>query len=118
MITLKQLEALRWIVQLGTFERAAQRLNTTQSTISKRMQELEWATGLAVFDRSQRQARLTEKGETLYALAQRMLELADDIATLKTDAGAAGRDRTARLALAAPACPRLAPPLSGADSET
>jgi len=55
------------------------------------MQELEWATGLAVFDRSQRQARLTEKGETLYALAQRMLELADDIAALKTDAGSTPR---------------------------
>jgi len=91
VITLKQLEALRWIVQLGTFERAALRLNTTQSTISKRMQELESATGLDVFDRSQRQARLTEKGEALYALAQRMLALADDIATLKTADGAAPR---------------------------
>jgi len=91
VITLKQLEALRWIVQLGTFERAALRLNTTQSTISKRMQELESATGLDVFDRSQRQARLTEKGEALYALAQRMLALADDIETLKTADGAAPR---------------------------
>jgi len=91
MITLKQLEALRWIVQLGTFERAALRLNTTQSTISKRMQELESATGLDVFDRSQRLARLTEKGEALYALAQRMLALAEDIATLKTADGAAPR---------------------------
>jgi len=91
MITLKQLEALRWIAQLGTFERAALRLNTTQSTISKRMQELESATGLEVFDRSQRQARLTEKGEALYALAQRMLALAEDIAALKTAAGTAPR---------------------------
>jgi len=91
VITLKQLEALRWIVQLGTFERAALRLNTTQSTISKRMQELESATGLDVFDRSQRQARLTEKGEALHALAQRMLALVDDIATLKTADGAAPR---------------------------
>src|SRR5215207_580633 len=31
MLTLKQLEALIWIVRLSTFERAADRLNTTQS---------------------------------------------------------------------------------------
>jgi DNA-binding transcriptional LysR family regulator len=40
MVTLKQLEALYWIGQLGTFERAATKLSTTQSTISKRIQEL------------------------------------------------------------------------------
>jgi len=91
MITLKQLEALHWIVQLGTFERAAQRLNTTQSTISKRMQELESVTGLAVFDRSQRLARLTEQGEALYTLGARMLSLADDIALLRADVATAPR---------------------------
>lgn len=54
MITLRQLEALYWISHLGTFERAATRLNTTQSAISKRIQELELVVGLAVFDRNQR----------------------------------------------------------------
>ena len=58
MITLRQLETLHWIAQLGTFERAAIKLNTTQSAISKRIQELEAASGLAVFDRSQRGAWL------------------------------------------------------------
>jgi len=91
VISLKQLETLRWIVELGTFERAALRLNTTQSTISKRMQELEAATGLSIFDRSQRQARLTEQGEALVVLAQRMLNLADEIALLKSDAGSTPR---------------------------
>ena len=45
MITLRQLEALYWIVQLGTFKRAAARLNTTQSAISKRIKEplAEWS---------------------------------------------------------------------------
>ena len=84
MITLKQIEALQWVVQLGTFERAAAKLNTTQSAISKRIKELEAAAGVSVFDRSQRSARLTEKGEHLLALSrdmlglqQRMLELKD-----------------------------------------
>ena len=83
MITLRQLETLHWIAQLGTFERAAIKLNTTQSAISKRIQELEAASGLAVFDRSQRGARLTEKGEHLLAFGQEMLELQDRILDLK-----------------------------------
>ncbi|BCH55674.1 LysR family transcriptional regulator [Agrobacterium vitis] len=84
MITLRQLEALYWISHLGTFERAATRLNTTQSAISKRIQELELVVGLAVFDRNQRGARLTEKGEHLLAMAEEMLRLQEQILELKT----------------------------------
>lgn len=82
MITLKQLEALYWIGQLETFERAAAKLNTTQSAISKRIQELEQATGLPLFDRSQRTARMTEKGEELLVLAEEMLALRQRAANL------------------------------------
>lgn len=84
MITLKQIEALHWIVQLGTFERAATKLNTTQSAISKRIQELEEAAGVALFDRHQRGARLTEKGEHLLALGQEMLAVQERMLALKT----------------------------------
>lgn len=79
MITLRQLKALHWIAVLGTFERAADRLNTTQSAISKRVQELELSVGRPIFDRSQRGARLTEEGEHVLALAQQMLELEERI---------------------------------------
>lgn len=82
MLTLKQLESFVQIVELGTFERAAQRLNTTPSTISKRIAELEETTGLTLFDRSRRGAQLTDDGEQLleHAMAtvhqaQRILEL-------------------------------------------
>lgn len=50
-VTVKQMEALYWITNLGTFEKAALRLNTSQSAISKRVQELEGLTGITVFDR-------------------------------------------------------------------
>ncbi|QEL27320.1 LysR family transcriptional regulator (plasmid) [Bosea sp. F3-2] len=83
MITLRQLEALYWIVELGTFERAADKLNTTQSAISKRIHELEASTGLAVFDRSQRGARLTEQGEQILTLGQSMLDLQEKILMLR-----------------------------------
>lgn len=83
MITLKQLEALHWIVTLGTFERAAAKLHTTQSTISKRIQELEVLSGITVFEREHRAARLTEKGEHLLALGREMLALQERILDLK-----------------------------------
>jgi DNA-binding transcriptional LysR family regulator len=83
MITLRQIEALHWIVQLRTFERAAAKLNTTQSAISKRIQELEAAVGVRVFDRSQRGTRLTKKGEHLFALAQEMLRLQERVLELR-----------------------------------
>lgn len=91
MLTLKQIETLHWIVELGTFERAAARLNTTQSALSKRIRELEAATGLTIFDRSARSVRLTEKGDALLALGQEMLALQERIAALQTDAGAPAR---------------------------
>jgi DNA-binding transcriptional LysR family regulator len=86
-ITLKQIEALHWVVELGTFDRAANRLHTSQSAVSKRIMELEAAVAIQIFDRSQRGARLTEQGEHLLALSQDMLALHDRMLALK-DAGA------------------------------
>ncbi len=83
MITIKQLHALYWIVQLGTFERAAAKLHTTQSAISKRIVELESATGFPVLDRTQRGIRLTDKGEHLLAFGEQVLELEARILDLK-----------------------------------
>lgn len=83
MITLKQLEALLWIVELGTFERAASKLNTSQSAISKRMHELETSTGITIFNRHERRAQLTDEGDQILVLARQMLALQDQIASLK-----------------------------------
>ena len=83
MITLKQLEAFNWIAKLGTFERAAAKLNTTQSAISKRIQELEASIGLPLLDRSHRGARLTRHGEQLLSLGGEMLDLRQRILGLR-----------------------------------
>jgi len=82
MLTLTQLESFIQVVELGTFERASQRLNATQSTVSKRISELEQATGLCLFDRSRRNARLTEEGEQLLELAYKSMENAKQILEL------------------------------------
>ena len=79
---LKQMEALFWIARLGTFERAAAKLNTTQSAVSKRIQDLEALSDEPVFDRSARSARLTVRGRALLALAEDMLKLRDEATSL------------------------------------
>ncbi|BAL24219.1 LysR family transcriptional regulator [Azoarcus sp. KH32C] len=77
MLTFKQLEAIYWVVQLGGFSQAAQKLHTTQSAVSKRVQELESLFETPLFDRSLRAARLTEKGEEMFLLAKKLLEQRD-----------------------------------------
>lgn len=74
MMTFKQLEALYWIGELGSFALAAQKLHTSQSAVSKRVHELELAFDTALFDRSQRSARLTDKGEEMFMLAKGLLD--------------------------------------------
>ncbi|WP_144630785.1 LysR family transcriptional regulator [Bordetella genomosp. 13] len=75
MITFKQLEAFYWSVELEGFEPAAMRLNTTQSAISKRLQELEGILGFPLFDRTRRKAQVTPRGEKLRLLAREALEV-------------------------------------------
>ena len=77
MMTFKQLEAVYWVVRLGGFAQAANKLHTTQSAVSKRVQELETLFDTPLFDRSLRTARLTEKGEEMYAVAKQLLEQRD-----------------------------------------
>ena len=77
MITFKQVEALYWIAELGNFAAAADKLYTTQSAISKRINELESVFDIEVFDRSRRNAKLTEKGLELLALSKDMLDMRD-----------------------------------------
>ncbi|HMN80837.1 MAG TPA: LysR family transcriptional regulator [Burkholderiaceae bacterium] len=78
-MTLKQLQAFYWASVLGSFALAAQRLHTTQSSLSKRIAELETDLGERLFDRAGSRARCTEAGERLLEHAGRMLELEDEI---------------------------------------
>ncbi len=79
MITFKQIDALFWIAELGSFEAAANKLNMSQSAISKRIQELEDTFDVEIFDRSKRNARLTEKGGELLDYAGDLLNSRDQL---------------------------------------
>ncbi len=79
-IALYHIETLLWIARLGTFNAAAERLNTTQPSISARMRELENHIGFAIFRREGRRMLLTVKGrefaeqcESLWAQLENVL---------------------------------------------
>jgi DNA-binding transcriptional LysR family regulator len=77
MLTFKHLEALYWVVELGGFAQAAARLHTTQSAVSKRVQELEELFDAPLFDRTLRKARPTDKGLEMHLIAKELLEQRD-----------------------------------------
>lgn len=74
LLSIKQIEAFYWSALLGSFVAASRRLNTTQSNISKRIQELETTLGILAFDRSRRSIRLTQKGEEAMQLSETLLK--------------------------------------------
>jgi len=78
-ITLKQIEAFYWAANLGSFSIAADRLHVTQSSLSKRIQELEETIGTDLFERSGRRAQLTQRGQRLVPIARQMLELRGEV---------------------------------------
>ncbi|MDA1024052.1 MAG: LysR family transcriptional regulator [Proteobacteria bacterium] len=78
-MNIKQLETLYWAVKLGSFTAAAERLNSTQSTVSMRIQNLEIDFGIELFDRSQRTARVTAKGRELVKYVEQLLNLMAEI---------------------------------------
>lgn len=78
--TLAQLEALHWIVQLGSFRAAAERLHLTQPTVSLRMRALERALDCKLFSREGRRLRPSAGATELALHAESMLALARRIA--------------------------------------
>ena len=80
-MNLKQIETFLWIARLGGFAAAADRLNTTQSAVSARIQELELTLGVKLFERGRRAAHLTAKGQELVSMAEALMEQVQRIET-------------------------------------
>lgn len=72
-----QLEALRVVVDRGTFEAAARSLHVTPSAISQRMKALESAVGRVLLQRS-KPVVLTESGQVVLRLARQFALLQSD----------------------------------------
>lgn len=73
----KQVEAFVAVAELGSFRRAAERLNTTQPNISARIANLEQRLGLTLMTRDAGSVRLTDRGKALLPLARDAVEALD-----------------------------------------
>ena len=77
-LDIDQLRTFVAIAELGSFTRAAEAVNKTQSAVSMQMRRLEERVGQALFTRDGRQSRLTEVGHRLQDYARRMIRLNDE----------------------------------------
>ncbi|MBK4217197.1 LysR family transcriptional regulator [Paracoccus caeni] len=77
MLDRQHLSILREVDRLGSVTAAAEKLNLTQSAVSHTMRKFEERHGVAVWQKEGRGLRLTQAGEYLLALAQRVLPQID-----------------------------------------
>jgi DNA-binding transcriptional LysR family regulator len=81
------------VAESGGFTRAAQALNSTQSTVSAQIRRLEEQAGQPLFARSTRSVRLTVAGEILLGYARSILRLNEDARLKLSGARQTGRVR-------------------------
>lgn len=82
MPSLRQLDYLVAISDTLHFRRAAEKVNTTQSTLSTQVKVLEDRLGVILIERSRSQVMLTAAGHDVVQIARRMLKDAQDIRDL------------------------------------
>lgn len=75
MADFKALETFLWVVNLGSFRGAAQKLNTTQPAISQRIAQLEHEMGVRLLQRDGRVASPTPAGRQMLVYAEKLIGL-------------------------------------------
>ncbi len=93
LIDIDQLKTLMAIADTGSFTRAAEAVNKTQSAVSMQMKRLEERVGRAVFGKDGRAVKFTEDGERLLDYARRIVRLSHECVISFTDAALSGRVR-------------------------
>ena len=79
MVDFKSIETFLWVVTLGSFRGAAQRLNTTQPAISQRIAQLERKMGVKLLNRDHRVASPTTSGRQLMVYAEKLIGLRSEM---------------------------------------
>lgn len=82
MFSFRSLEVFYWTAHLRSFSRAADKLHTTQPTISQRIGAMEDLIGAPLFDRSAKPIALTATGRVLFGHAELLLR---QVATMERD---------------------------------
>jgi DNA-binding transcriptional LysR family regulator len=93
MLDTDQLCSFLAIVDTGSFTRAAERVNKTQSAVSMHIRRLEEQLGCALFVKQGRGARLSEEGEKLIDFARRMMQIEANALAALSRKGLSGRVR-------------------------
>ena len=75
MVDFKSIETFLWVVTLGSFRGAGQRLNTTQPAISQRIAHLERELGVKLLNRDHRVVSPTPSGRQLMVYAEKLIGL-------------------------------------------
>jgi DNA-binding transcriptional LysR family regulator len=93
MLDTDQLRSFLAIVDTGSFTRAAERVNKTQSAVSMHIRRLEEQLGCALFVKQGRGAKLSEEGEKLIDFARRMMQVEAGALAALSRKGLSGRVR-------------------------
>ncbi|HZP75340.1 MAG TPA: LysR substrate-binding domain-containing protein [Pseudolabrys sp.] len=93
LIDVDQLRTFIAIAETGSFTRAAEVVNKTQSAVSMQMKRLEERIEKAIFVRDGRASRLTEDGQRLLDYARRIIKLNVETLAAFSNNGLTGRVR-------------------------
>src|SRR3981189_1246843 len=85
MVDFKAIETLMWVVTLGSFRGAAQKLNTTQPAISQRIAQLEHEVGVKLLQRDRRMVLPTPHGRQMMVYAERLIGLRSELLAVAAD---------------------------------
>jgi DNA-binding transcriptional LysR family regulator len=93
LLDIDQLRTFIAIAETGSFTKAAEVVNKTQSAVSMQMKRLEERLDRPVFARDGRASRLTEDGQRLLDYARRLVKLNVETIAAFSDAALSGRVR-------------------------
>lgn len=93
MLDTDQLRSFLAIVDTGSFTRAAERVNKTQSAVSMHIRRLEEQLGCTLFIKQGRGTRLSEEGEKLIDYARRIIQTEAGALAALSRKGLSGRVR-------------------------
>ena len=78
-MNMEQLESFVAVVKYHTFSEAAEQLNSSQSSVSKKVIALEEELDVKLFSREKRQVTLTDAGNAIYQDACKILKLYENM---------------------------------------
>lgn len=81
-VTLRQLQYLVAVADVGGFRRAAEACHVSQPSLSAQIAQVEAALGVRVFERNRRQVRVSAAGRRIVAQARTVLVAASDLGEL------------------------------------